>query len=651
MKNEERVVIAGGGLAGLRAGERLRELGFRGEIVIVSAERHLPYHRPALSKEAINGELVASDLRLTISRELNAVWRLGTAATHLEPDRHVVGLPGGEELRYDGLVIATGVEPRHLAGAPRQDPRIHVLRTVDDAIAIKRAINATQGLVVVIGGGLIGCEMAASVKTMGRDVAIVSRSSTLLGSAVGKNIADTVTEAHRVRGVRMAMGVKIRHWVRQAGGVAIHLSDGQVFFAAVVVIAVGASPSVAWLRGSGLVLEDGVLCDPTCHVVGGTDVVAAGDVARWPNLRFGGQPRRVEHWLNAVEMGRAAAENLLAGRDSSRPFTPVPRFWTEQYGMRIQGSGLPAMGKDTTTLAGSQKDHRTITGFIDDGRLVGMVGLDAPTAMIKLSTELWRQNRVTGTGPYRRPRQQPTPREAALDDSARSDAARRNTALPSALPAPAAEPAAEPVPEPAGIRGGVGIRVAPVAVTARAEESVRFEAPRPRPARAAGSRDDAAGSAGSRNWPGRSASVREIPPGTGVSSGDAVGSAGLQDGVQEVGSQRARAQPTRSEQSLRFAAVRSEALRLENALLQEAVRIEAARADSARSDSARSYAARAESPGAGWARFADPVEPARVPRQQQESQPLPLPPSHAPVVRSRGQGRSPARTGPRARPR
>ncbi|MEU4743684.1 FAD-dependent oxidoreductase [Actinosynnema sp. NPDC023658] len=419
MKNEERVVIAGGGLAGLRAGERLRELGFRGEIVIVSAERHLPYHRPALSKEAINGELIASDLRLTISRELNAVWRLGTAATHLEPDRHVVGLPGGEELKYDGLIIATGVEPRHLVGAPRQDPRVHVLRTVDDAIAIKQAINSTQGLIVVIGGGLIGCEMAASVKMMGRDVAIVSRSSTLLGSAVGKNIADTVTEAHRVRGVRMAMGVKIRHWVRQAGGVAIHLSDGQVFFAAVVVIAVGASPSVAWLRGSGLVLEDGVLCDPMCHVVGGgSDIVAAGDVARWPNLRFGGQPRRVEHWLNAVEMGRAAAENLLAGREKSRPFTPVPRFWTEQYGMRIQGSGLPAMGKDTTTLAGSQKDHRTITGFINDGRLVGMVGLDAPTAMIKLSTELWRQNRVTASGvqqspPQRRAPQHVTPQHLA----------------------------------------------------------------------------------------------------------------------------------------------------------------------------------------------------------------------------------------------
>ncbi|MGW4113951.1 FAD-dependent oxidoreductase [Actinosynnema sp. NPDC004786] len=604
MKNEERVVIAGGGLAGLRAGERLRELGFRGEIVIVSAERHLPYHRPALSKEAVNGELIPSDLRLTISRELNAVWRLGTAATHLEPDRHVVGLPGGEELRYDGLIIATGVEPRHLAGAPRQDPRIHVLRTVDDAIAIKQAINSTQGLVVVVGGGLIGCEMAASVKTMGRDVAIVSRSSTLLGSAVGRTIADTVTEAHRSRGVRMAMGVKIRHWVRQAGGVAVHLSDGQVFFAAVVVIAVGASPSVAWLRGSGLVLEDGVLCDPTCHVVGGTDIVAAGDVARWPNLRFGGQPRRVEHWLNAVEMGRAAAENLLAGREDSRPFTPVPRFWTEQYGMRIQGSGLPAMGTDTTTLAGSRKDHRTITGFINDGRLVGMVGLDAPTAMIKLSTELWRQNRVTATGPHRRP--------------------------PRAVPEP-------PASQPDGSRSNDPRSDNPQPYSQRSHAS-RSNEPRSNEPRPDGSRPD-----GSRsNTP-----QPDVPVAAGIAPVTPIGAARL--------GASARSRPTRSEQSLRFEAVRSEAMRLESALLREAARVEAARAESVRAESVRAESVRAESVraegGAARTHFSDPVEPTGLPRRQQDSPPLPIPPSHAPVVRSRGHLRSLARTGPKARPR
>ncbi|PRY37325.1 FAD-dependent oxidoreductase [Umezawaea tangerina] len=395
MKAEERVVIVGGGLAGLRAGERLRELGFNGELMILSAEKHKPYHRPALSKEVITGELNPRELGFKISDEMGATWRLGVPAESLDTSRRMVGLPGGEEVRYDGLIIATGVESRHMPGAPRQDERVHVLRTVDDAIAIRNSIATTQGLVVVIGGGLIGCEIAASVRGMGRDVAIINRSNTLLGGATGKVIGDYVTDTHRAKGTRLALGVKILHWMRQANGIAIHLSDGQVLFAAVVVLAVGSVPSVSWLRGSGLVLEDGLMCEPSCHVVGGTDIVAAGDVARWPNLRFGGVQRRVEHWLNAVEMGRAAAENLLVGRDSSRPYTPVPRFWTEQYGMRIQGAGLASLATDTTTLSQPTGDHRTITGFIKDGKLVAMVALDSPGALIRLSPQLFQQNGIT----------------------------------------------------------------------------------------------------------------------------------------------------------------------------------------------------------------------------------------------------------------
>jgi NADPH-dependent 2,4-dienoyl-CoA reductase/sulfur reductase-like enzyme len=395
VKAEERVVIVGGGLAGLRAGERLRELGFNGELMILSAERHKPYHRPALSKEVITGELNPRELGFKISDEMDATWRLGVPAESLDTSRRVVGLPGGEEVRYDGLIIATGVESRHMPGAPRQDERVHVLRTVDDAIAIRNSIASTQGLVVVIGGGLIGCEIAASVRGMGRDVAIINRSDTLLGGATGKVIGDYVTDTHRAKGTRLALGVKILHWMRQANGIAIHLSDGQVLFAAVVVLAVGSVPSVSWLRGSGLVLEDGLMCETSCHVVGGTDIVACGDVARWPNLRFGGVQRRVEHWLNAVEMGRAAAENLLVGRESSRPYTPVPRFWTEQYGMRIQGAGLASLATDTTTLSQPTGDHRTITGFIKDGKLVAMVALDSPGALIRLSPQLFQQNTVT----------------------------------------------------------------------------------------------------------------------------------------------------------------------------------------------------------------------------------------------------------------
>lgn len=449
MKAEERVVIVGGGLAGLRSGERLRELGFNGELVILSQERHLPYHRPALSKEVITGELHPSELGFRMSRELDAIWRLGTPAEKLDTSRRMVGLPGGEEIRYDGLIIATGVESRHMGGAPRHDSRVHVLRTVDDAIGIRNAIASSQGMVVVIGGGLIGCEVAASVRGMGRDVAIIARGDTLLGGATGPTIGQTITDKHREKGVRMAMGVKILHWVRQANGIALHLSDGQVLFAAVIVLAVGSVPSISWLRGSGLVLEDGLMCETSCHAVGAQDVVAAGDVARWPNMRFSGVQRRVEHWLNAIEMGRAAAENLLVGRESSRPYTPVPRFWTEQYGMRVQGAGLPALGTDHTTLTKPTGDHRTITGFIAEGKLVGMVALDSPNALIRMAPELLKQNRVTR--PPRQPevQEQEAPQQPAVvrETAVEETSVISETALREALATPEAEPERDPYPE------------------------------------------------------------------------------------------------------------------------------------------------------------------------------------------------------------
>ncbi|MEV6910331.1 hypothetical protein [Amycolatopsis sp. NPDC051071] len=116
-------------------------------------------------------------------------------------------------------------------------------------------------------------------------------------------------------------------------------------------MAVGTVPSISWLRGAELPLDDGVVCAPTCHVLGMSNIVAAGDVAQWSNPRFDETPRRVEYWLNAVEMGRAAAENLLAGWQAARPFAPVPRFWSAQHGMRIQAGGIPKLGTDTVALA------------------------------------------------------------------------------------------------------------------------------------------------------------------------------------------------------------------------------------------------------------------------------------------------------------
>lgn len=393
MPEAERIVVVGGGAAGLRAAERLRELDFGGELVVVSEEPYRTYHRPALTKQLLTGAVRYRDVVLPVHTELDAVWRYGVAAVRLEPDEHVLHLPGGEELTYDGLVIATGAQARHLPGAPRHDPRVHVLRTVADGVAVRRTLAHGRGGLVVIGGGFLACELASSARALGRDATIVTRDEMLLSRMPGADFGETVTALHRAHGVRVLTRAAVSHWVPQPDGIALHLTTGQVVVAGCVVLAVGAVPAVSWLRGSGLIIDDGVMCGSTCHAVGVEDVVVAGDVARWPNLRFDSVPRRVEHWLNAVEMGRAAAENLLLGRSAARPFTPVPRFWSDQHGLRIQGAGTPALARDTVSLSGSTVVRRRITGYVDDGTLVGIVGWDSPRGMLKWTEELDRQTR------------------------------------------------------------------------------------------------------------------------------------------------------------------------------------------------------------------------------------------------------------------
>ena len=383
---KERIVVVGGGRAGHAAAERLRESGFTGELTIVGEERHRPYNRTPLSKQLLTGVYALDDLALPAFTELDARWRLGCRVVALDPARRVVRLGGAEDLPYDGLVIATGVEARVLPGAPMHSDRIHMLRTLEDAHHIDQAMGHATGRLLIVGGGFIGAELASTARARGLDATIIDVSPVMLARGLGHVLGAAAGDLHRDHGVRLHLGVAVTGWEMHDRGVRLALADGEVLDGDAAVVGIGTVPRTEWLAGAGLDTTDGVLAAATCHAVGAQDVVVAGDVARWPNLLFDNVPRRVEHWINAVEMGQHAADSLLAGPDRATAFTPVPRFWSEQHGVKIQAVGSPGLGTDVRILEGTLASRRFVAGYLDatatSKRLMGVVAFDSPRELL-----------------------------------------------------------------------------------------------------------------------------------------------------------------------------------------------------------------------------------------------------------------------------
>ncbi|UUY03790.1 NAD(P)/FAD-dependent oxidoreductase [Svornostia abyssi] len=364
------VVIVGGGIAAVRAAERLAERGFTGRVDIVAAEPGPPYRRPLLTSVA-SGRLDASQLQLSPRLPARTRWRGGRRATGLDPDARRVFLDDGRALPYDGLIIATGAVPRTLPGARRANDRVHTLRTLDDAHRLARGLRDARRLLIV-GGGTIGCEAAAALRNRGLPTTLVELGPALLGDVVGPRMGEAFTVWHRRHRVDVRCSVGVATWDQHRAGVRAELTDGAVVEADVALVAVGAWPDVGWLADSGFDLGDGVLCGPTTHVVGAEDVVAAGDCARWPNLRFDESPRRVGHSANATAMGRHAADALLDGVEATAPFTPIPWGFTEQFGACTQLVGRPSAGVSFVDVEGRPSVMRgAVAAFDGRGRFVG----------------------------------------------------------------------------------------------------------------------------------------------------------------------------------------------------------------------------------------------------------------------------------------
>lgn len=379
----DHVVVVGASLAGLQAAQALRRGDESMRITMVGEEPHLPYDRPPLSKHYLAGSWEEDKLRLRAAADPDALgleWRLGTRATALDLETRTVTLAGGEELAFDGLVIATGASPRRLPGSELDG--VHVLRTLDDAIGLRSAFDAEPSSVVVIGAGFIGAEVAATARERGLSVSMVEAADTPLARVLPPEAGEQITALHRTHGVDVHLGTGATIVGENGKVTGVALDNGTTIEADVVVIGIGVVPATGWLEGSGLTIENGVVCDSTCMAAPG--VVVAGDVARWPNERFGPELTRVEQWDNAVEQGGYVARRLVAwaADDEIEPYTPVPWFWSDQYDRKIQLAGVPTARSEL--VQGSFEEQRFVQIFLDDNdAFVGALTWNRPRQAIQ----------------------------------------------------------------------------------------------------------------------------------------------------------------------------------------------------------------------------------------------------------------------------
>ncbi len=384
-----RIVIVGGGLAAVRAAERLAERDFRGQVDLISAEPHRPYRRPALSDGVLTGRVAPRDLALQARMPARARWIHGVRAVGLDRALRRVRLSNGRELPYDGLIIATGLRARTLPAFDALDPGlVHTLRTVDDALRLRMAARRARH-VLIVGGGLVGTESAWALRSQGVAVTLIDPMPTLLSEVAGPRVGAALTTLHRGRGVdvRTATGIAGVEWGTR--GVVANLTDGTIVRADAALVAIGAVPETDWLIGTGLDVERGVACEPTLHALGADDIVACGDCARWPNLRFGGASRRVEQWVTTTLMAQHAADALLVGRDSATAFTPIPWGWTEQWGMRLHLVGSPAPSAEHRVADGDPEALRGAFSLHDElGRMVAGISAERPGVTLRLMDEL-----------------------------------------------------------------------------------------------------------------------------------------------------------------------------------------------------------------------------------------------------------------------
>jgi NADPH-dependent 2,4-dienoyl-CoA reductase/sulfur reductase-like enzyme len=379
------LVVVGASLAGLRAIEAARKAGYAGHIALIGAEPHLPYDRPPLSKAYLDpqpaGQPPASTTfrtEATLRDKLDVELRLGVAATGLDTEGKRIQLADGSAVDYDAAVLATGATARSVPGADGL-AGVHTLRTIDDAAAVRAALDA-GARTVVIGAGFIGSEVASAARKRGLPVTVVESLPTPLVRAIGADMGAACAALHQRNGTDLRCGVGVAALAGAGQVKRVRLADGSEIDADLVVVGVGAVPATGWLAGSDLRLDNGIGCDATL-ATGADGVYAAGDVARWHNPLFD-RTMRLEHWTSAAEQGALAARNAVDPA-AARTYQTVPYFWSDWYDSRIQFVGVPTADEVRVVEGDLDIAGRAVALYRDGNRLVGALTVNGQAVIMK----------------------------------------------------------------------------------------------------------------------------------------------------------------------------------------------------------------------------------------------------------------------------
>ena len=369
----QRVVIVGGGMAGGSAASTLRQEGFDGPIVLVGAEEHAPYERPPLSKEFLRGEQAFEEAYLRppdwyAQNEIEL--RSGVRAERIDPSSKEVALEGGEVLGYDLALLATGSRNRRFPIPGLDLEGVMDLRTVADAERIKSAA-AGGGRAMVVGMGFIGAEVAASLRSLGVEVAAIEPFETPLFRIVGPEVGRVVEAFHRDHGVALHFGETVDRFQGSSRLEAVVTKSGLRLECDFAVVGVGVQPNVEIAEGSGIAVDNGIVVDATL-ASNADGVWAAGDVARHDHPVFG--PVRIEHFDNALKMGPAAARNMLG---AGKPFDDAHWFWSDQYDMNLQMAGF-ALTWDRLVFRGSLEERSFTAFYLSEGVLRSVLSVNRP---------------------------------------------------------------------------------------------------------------------------------------------------------------------------------------------------------------------------------------------------------------------------------